>query len=1349
MEKQTLKILLLSLSLVPYSLTTVQADPSFDSDVSWYLHTNSIDIFKPRLAMVSIDKGWFGLFNTSQSSRVLYQLTNDKWHIQPNCPLNTYRAQVLDAISSNSLWVCSFAPKDEETYDGLRINHYDGEKWTHTIVSPGIWPQTMDMLSDNEGWIGGNHGLLLHFRDGNWTRTRINLPEDQLHGTHIFSIQITDSTSGWLVGSKGLVACYENETWNPIGIPDSLKMYTFFDMDLTDDGKLWFVGEKGLIVCMDIGTHTFQVIMNSINGRLNGIDMVSNKDGWVVGNFGSILRYNGTTWDKVLSPTQNWLMDIKMFSPTEGWIVGSDIILRATKRQFQLFNDMSMHINQFMNNQSASKIAAIDFDEDLDFDLFFQLPDYSFRMFKNDGKGYFTDITDLYFDKPSNWEKESQPYDIFSFGDVDNDGDFDAFLRDNQSNNLNINQNKKRFLNYTKKLNFKELNSNSDVPYFIDIDRDGDLDLYVSRLFESMEIFAGDYLYLNNGYGEFTIADSAYGMKGAERIILWGDLNGDLYVDAIFPNPGKELIVYLNDGHGNLKDVTAGAGLDNIKSNREIFQGCLFDADIDGDLDFLVLGDALSLFLNDGSAHFTQNDTLFQKVNSNSMIMSTLFNVGDINNDGYLDFIIQPSRNGRREIMLFISRENGHYENIAPKIGLDKFKGESAIFSDLDNDGDLDLYITRINEEHNIYLQNQQNNSDYLKIRPHGILSNRKAIGAKILIFDAGHLNDFTHLRGHQQVGAGLNPRAVCNLDILHFGLGSENLYDVQVFFPGGKTVVRKNIRTGQIIDVYEYPFGIRQIFLFYKAAVRSFHYANLNLEIPKLVILIIVLIWIRLYSTKRIGPTTLISRRATLLFLLLAYCFANGILLQNGPDTSLTGTFTAIMSLLFGGLLVDKRLTHWRTSLYIGHYRLQKKLGEGGMGQVFRARNIITKRTVALKIIHPRIMDSEYHKKRFLREAKLLEKLKHPNIVKVYETGEIGSKNYISMELLTGNTLSAIIKHYGKLQPNLLVALILPVCDALSFIHQEGVIHRDVKSENIFVIVPGRKNEFNLDSIVDKNRKHETWKAHIKLMDLGLARCSDMHTITLAEAIIGTLAYMSPQQAKGHQIDERSDIYSLGVVMYEALTGRLPFSGEHEFSLMQSILECKPEPIHQIMPEIPVDLGWIIMKMMSRSPRERFQSIEELQHALEQVKLATNFPSDDIPELHNEAPAKNSAEVFDKKQAPDESGNNIKPPVLSQSSEDFMPDDTVTSQILRLLPDSSDIVRNMIIRQTLQWRDCYKKAKKFRQEGKHIEAHLLMIDCSNTIQKILNQLTEMERISYLTENNAEQILKFMDTLNQ
>ena len=266
--------------------------------------------------------------------------------------------------------------------------------------------------------------------------------------------------------------------------------------------------------------------------------------------------------------------------------------------------------------------------------------------------------------------------------------------------------------------------------------------------------------------------------------------------------------------------------------------------------------------------------------------------------------------------------------------------------------------------------------------------------------------------------------------------------------------------------------------------------------------------------------------------------------------------------------------------STIAGRYKIIEELGRGGMGIVYKAEDSKLKRTVALKFLPEELMRDAESKERFVREAQSAAALDHPNICTVHEIDEAEGKIFISMAYVDGQSLKEKIKSSPwNLKETLDVAI--QIAEGLEEAHSKGIIHRDIKSANVML----------------------TKKGQAKIMDFGLAKISGDTLVTRAGTTLGTVAYMSPEQARGEEVGTSSDIWSMGVVLYEMLSSQLPFKGELETSVMYSIVHEDPRSLRDVQPDVPVEMQKVIERALAKKPESRYASAAEMMEDLKQIQ--------------------------------------------------------------------------------------------------------------------------------------------------
>lgn len=277
-------------------------------------------------------------------------------------------------------------------------------------------------------------------------------------------------------------------------------------------------------------------------------------------------------------------------------------------------------------------------------------------------------------------------------------------------------------------------------------------------------------------------------------------------------------------------------------------------------------------------------------------------------------------------------------------------------------------------------------------------------------------------------------------------------------------------------------------------------------------------------------------------------------------------------------GNLVDSQL---------GKYEIQAQLGKGGMGIVYLGYDPLLDRQVAIKVLAPHLVWEEGFVERFLREARAAARIKHPNIVTIHDVGQEGDQFYFVMEYLAGQTLAEYIRERGALSPSEVESILRPVADALDYAHQHGLVHRDIKPGNIVIGPAGQ----------------------VTLTDFGIARAAQETRLTTTGTIMGTPEYMSPEQAWGEEVDYRTDLYSLAVVAYEMLSGRVPFRGTTPHAVLYKQIHEPPPPVRETRPDLPASVDVVLVKALSKEPSKRCTTVgafvDELAQALQGKVIA------------------------------------------------------------------------------------------------------------------------------------------------
>jgi serine/threonine protein kinase len=311
-----------------------------------------------------------------------------------------------------------------------------------------------------------------------------------------------------------------------------------------------------------------------------------------------------------------------------------------------------------------------------------------------------------------------------------------------------------------------------------------------------------------------------------------------------------------------------------------------------------------------------------------------------------------------------------------------------------------------------------------------------------------------------------------------------------------------------------------------------------------------------------------------------------------------------------------------------LGPYRILGVLGTGAMGVVFQAEDPGLRRLVALKVMKPSLAASTEYHRRFLREAQLAAAIDHENIVTVYQVGEDRGVPFLAMKLLQGETLEDCLGRVGgRLPPAEVMRIGRETAEGLAAAHARGLVHRDIKPANIWL---------------------EAGRGRVKIVDFGLARGgTEDAQFTQAGAVIGTPAYMAPEQANAAEVDARSDLFSLGTVLYRAVTGELPFGGKDTLSVLKALATKTPTPPHQLVPSVPPPFSALVMRLLAKEPGQRPRSAREVVQAIAAIERGdaapVAFPSEEAPagrERKRERAAPPPAEEVREKEAP---GSGVK----------------------------------------------------------------------------------------------------------
>jgi tRNA A-37 threonylcarbamoyl transferase component Bud32 len=772
----------------------------------------------------------------------------------------------------------------------------------------------------------------------------------------------------------------------------------------------------------------------------------------------------------------------------------------------------------------------------------------------------------------------------------------------------------------------------------VDLDQDGDEDLLGLRApaGESQGARASLVVALNDGAGRFV--EASLGLP--DDVALWGDrfdagdVDGDGDVDVVTVSSGGRVELWLQDG-GRFRRAwwrdAPGATV------------ALADVDGDGDLDLSLLPATPGLWLNDGAGHFSEGPPLPLPA---APVERALW--ADVDGDGAVDAVLQHWRDPAhllhntghgfellplpvvaegalvadldREGRPAILAQKIHVRGVAlpfarcrcaaegcvavdgapvpagvvvdlnldgrPDVIVTDLRGDEAMASDgevylagddgyervtdvagamprptpidADGDGDPDVYSPALGLRLNTGAAPR-----FLRVRPRTSRSDRLARGAFAVARRAGSA---------VLVSSGRADHGVVTLGLPE----ADARYDLEVRFPAGERRTVTGLAAGTELTVRDHEgavFAGRLALLWVRGTwLRARPVRDLLVPVAA------ALIFAAVPPRKRRRGAVLLGFGAAWLSLAGTFLRAPGAApwLLTPAAVVLTGAGQALLALR----------ARRRAVRVAGPYRLEERLGAGAAATVWRAR--AGRQVVALKLFTAEAMESPEARERFFREARVGSEIRHPNVVRIREAGALeDGRCFLAMELVPGRSLAERIRAEGPLPAAVVRALGVDVARGLGALHGADIVHRDVKPENILVRPDGVA----------------------VLSDLGLARSSLFRTLTRHDVAVGTLSYMSPEQCVGRPLDGRSDLWSLGVTLYQALTGRRAFDGKHELELVYLVHNVDPPRPSAVVPGVPPALEAAILRCLSREPGDRFATARDLEAALE----ASAAPSDPV----------------------------------------------------------------------------------------------------------------------------------------
>lgn len=1027
-------------------------------------------------------------------------------------------------------------------------------------------------FSDGTAWMVGQQGHILYFDGTQWMERKsplINPDRETVYEGDLNDLAMTSKQTGWAVGRNGIIIRYADKEWKKIETPTNQILQK---IAMVNDSTGWAVGNSGTI--LECKNFRWRKITTDIRDHLNSVSANDENNAWIVGNNSTFLVYNNEHWviDESIKNYDDAFYDISVVKDSSGvlqyWIIGGTGIYTTSQSLGFSFTDIT-------NQAGLRRVGKLgNFfhrnNDDLP-DLLVANDGGSSLLFENKGEDQFADVT-------SETELLRSPRDaiVMAFGDVNNDGEQDILqLIDDKNFKLFLGTSTGTFRDFTErsKLQFSEINSIAPIAAkFIDLNNDGNLDLYLSNG------DLADQIFLGNGTGEFIYFRQQFNkiLNHASYGAVFADFNNDHRIDILIPYyvsyRNKFFSLFLNNG---LMDFTEKD--DSLfHSSTDISPSAVAATDLnnDGNIDLFIHSQKIPsmVWLNDGTGTFTNAGLqcgLTQFVNHPEPI-NGIIGTADVNNDGWTDIYDGTTlylNNSRGDQQMF-------FAEISERIGL-QFTGTPA-FEDIDNDGDIDLFIGSSRGslgkgDRAALFRNNLNNDQFIKVKLIGSESNYSAIGSRISLY-----NENDSLLQTKVIGSGGNQLGTQNLNEIHFGISQDSAYRIETVFPSGKKKNIESIHSGEIVFIYESNLFIRTILSFKHSIGRTVMLIDLSSFILRMFILLLIYAII-FYGGKKIKIEKILRKWFSVAGIAFLFFLTTHLSIYEHEIVSMifTAVSTTGISLLL--LVVARFVIEKREAQYISHYKILELLGSGGMGKVYKAVDSETKKIVALKVLNPELLKDPENRRRLSAEGHLLASFDHPNIVKVLEIGESNERGFIAMEYLNGGTLKEKLEKSHPLSFSQIKQYLLQVCDGLSEVHKHGIIHRDMKTGNLML----------------------TEDDAIRIMDFGLSKSPLVTTMTSLGTVLGTLGYVAPEQVTSVNVDQRTDIFSLGVIMFELLTNQLPFKGENEIALIHSIFNTIPPLPSTLRSDIPKEWDAIVMKCLAKDVNERFASAEEVKKQL------------------------------------------------------------------------------------------------------------------------------------------------------
>ncbi|GAB4288996.1 MAG: hypothetical protein Kow0098_06680 [Ignavibacteriaceae bacterium] len=1131
-----------------------------------------------RLIMLSATEGYAISQGRGDVDGHVYKFDHGSWQQLYSFPYSDYPFICL--YDSSVLWSVNHL-----THDGFykpELKEFRNNISEEIILPKVMWDETDyvmfkdgEVLPDGSAWFVGQQGRIIRFDGERWFLFPSPVNKDSLPtllSGDLNDIEMIDSSEGWAVGKDGLIIQYRKGRWKKFDSPTSNTLNSLW---MPDKNTGWAVGQKGTLLKFENNIWEAQTIETSEN--LTAIDGTGINFVVVAGANSTLFTFNGSEWliQSNAKDINDSFLDVEVLEDSLYgkliWIGGNNGIYTNSQTIGFSFSNYTR-----LANIRPTGRGAVFFNQQSEFtpDMLVINHGGPPLLYLNNGAGQFTESSALQAaGVPLNETNAT------AVADVNNDGRADLLQIYYGDKFRFYLANGNQFIDFSNRsnLHFTHVEPASRVSAgFADFNNDAALDLIVTNYEDEILLFS------NCGTGRFRRITAGTGLplnaKYPVSGALLSDFNNDNLTDIFLlfrtATDSQFCKLFINKGNFSFSEAR-NAGLPDAPTTRATFASAISeDFNNDGLKDILLYNENKLpvLLLNNGNVTFRNagREAGFTKPLSHPEPTNGVLNAADVNNDGFIDVFISSR--------LYLNSSATVFTEVSEQTGIDATGDPS--FADIDNDGDMDLFIGNSSGagtegDKAVLYRNNLNNNNFLKVRLSGDRSNRNCFGAKVFVesFDSSGKKIYTQLR---EKGIGSAPMIQQNIDEIHFGLNAALKHKLRIIFPDGNEKVIDNVQPGKVMDIYQSGFPARQITLILNSINRSLLLFEWGRELLKFAGAVFTLLLLIFYAASTGAGKTVKNIYFPAVFIVIYLVISHFTIMESFIHSALVSVFVLIpFSLAYIYFYSD--YLKKKEAAYISHYRLYDVLGEGGMGKVYKAADVNTKDVVALKVLHPVLLEDPENRKRFISEGQILSAFNHPFIVKVIETGESGSLGFIAMEFLEGGTLKEYLNRNYPLQLEEIKRIFIQICDGLTEIHSKNIVHRDLKTNNIM---------FDAE-------------CNVRIMDFGLSKSGLVTTMTSLGTAVGTLGYVAPELITNVLSDKRSDIFSLGVMLYEAATNELPFKGENEIALIHSIFNTNPVLPSEKNSLYPEKLDRIIERCLRKIPDERYSDAEGVKEEL------------------------------------------------------------------------------------------------------------------------------------------------------